>query len=141
MFYSDGPKEQFRYPTTVAYGMSWHGNICTTSSSYDTYYAGFRAFDRNLGEPGWVSDGAYIIGRANGVNNINGIYSEYITLELPSKNFINSYTISTRIYPGSRPSKWFLLGWNSDTGYETIHNQNTQITDTDWESATNLTIT
>jgi len=140
MFYSDGRKEQTRYPTTSAYGMSWHTNICTTSSFYNTYYVGFRAFDRNLAEPGWVSDEAYILGSANGINNIDNVYGEYITLELQEKIFITSYTITARIYDGSRPSKWFLLGWNSDTGYETIHNQNTQITDTDWESATNLTM-
>jgi len=86
------------------------------------------------------TDEAYILGRSNGIHSINSIFGEYITLELPSEIFITSYTITTRIYDGSRPSKWYLFGWNSDTGYETIHNQDTQITDTDWVTATNYTM-
>jgi len=99
---------------------------------YDTYYVGFRAFDYSASEPAWVSEGKYIDGEANDTNSVHNIYGEFITLELPSKKFITSYTIIARTYEGSRPSKWYLLGWNSDTGYETIHHQDTALTDTDW---------
>jgi len=136
MFFAKGPKEQIRLPTTSAYGPIWHGNQAVTSSDYDTYYVGYRAFDRNTGEPAWVSDEADVLGIANGINNILGIYGEYLMLQLPSNIFITS-----RIYEGSRPSRWHLFGWNLDSEYVEIHHQDTALTDTDWENATDLTMT
>jgi len=131
-FFAIGPKAQSRIPHVPAVASTWSGYTVTTSSTYDTYYVGFRAFDFSVEEPAWVSESKYVDGVAYGTNSIDGKFGEYITLTLPSKKIITSYTIITRTYEGSRPSKWYLLGWNSDTGYETIHHPDTALTDTDW---------
>jgi len=134
MFYSDGPKEQIRLPTTPATSASWDGNTVTETSMYDASYGGFKAFNHYNGEQGWVTDAGYVDGFPNGTKVINSIYGEYISITFPTKVYISSYTVVTRIYDGSRPSKWYLLGWNDDTGYETIDHQDIEITDANWVS-------
>jgi len=135
MFFATGSRPQNRLPTTAAITNVWDGNLVTYSSSYDSYYVGWRAFDFSPEELAWVTESKYVDGVANGTTSINGIFGEYITLTLPTRYYITSYTIVTRVYEGNKPSKWYLLGWNSETAYETIHHQDTALSDSDWESS------
>jgi hypothetical protein len=126
-------KKLIKYPRVALTGNSQNGYTVSSSSTLNSSYEPWKAFDNGVPEnEGWVTGTVYnssAPGEATSSATLfNGRRGEYIDLQLPNAIKVDYFTITSRyggvnpVYiPEGAPGKGYLYGSNDGTNWTEIN--------------------